>query len=100
MLTTALASLITSGAIAQTTITGEGRVSYKTNSMDKGVTNITTPNTQYGFGAEQQVNVQTKGKLNVGGLDYADGFSIENYGEQQVTLFNENVYMDLTNASS
>jgi len=100
MLTTALASLITTGAIAQTTITGEIRVSYKTNSMDKGVTNITTPNTQYGFGAEQQINVQTKGKLNVGGLDYAAGFSMENDGEQQSTLFNENMYIDLINASS
>jgi len=100
MLTTALASLITTGAIAQTTITGEIRVSYKTNSMEKGVGNITTPNTQYGFGAEQQINFQTKGKLNVGGLDYAAGFSIENDGEQQSTLFNENMYIDLTNASS
>ena len=100
MLTTALASLITTGAIAQTTITGEIRVSYKTNSMEKGVGNITTPNTQYGFGAEQQINVQTKGKLNVGGLDYAAGFAIENDGEQQSTLFNENMYIDLTNASS
>jgi len=100
MLTTALASLITTGAIAQTTITGEIRVSYKTNSMEKGVGNITTPNTQYGFGAEQQINIQTKGKLNVGGLDYAAGFSIENDGEQQSTLFNENMYIDLTNASS
>ena len=100
MLTTALASLITTGAIAQTTITGEGRISYKTLSMDKGVANTGTKNTQYGFGAEQQINIQTKGKLNLGGLDYAAGFSIENDGEQQTTLFNENVYMDLTNASS
>jgi hypothetical protein len=94
MLTTALASLITTGAIAQTTITGEGRISYKTLSMDKGVANTGTKNTQYGFGAEQQINIQTKGKLNLGGLDYAAGFSIENDGEQQTTLFNENVYMD------
>ena len=100
MLTTALASLITTGAIAQTTITGEGRISYKTLSMPKGVTNMTTKNTQYGFGAEQQINIQTKGKLNLGGLDYAAGFSIENDGDQQTTLFNENTYMDLTNASS
>jgi hypothetical protein len=33
---------------------------------------------------------QTKGKLNLGGLDYAAGFSIENDGEQQTSLFNEN----------
>ena len=100
MLTTALASLITTGAIAQTTITGEGRITYKTLSMEKNTTQIGTKNTQYGFGAEQQINIQNKGKLNLGGLDYAAGFSIENDGEQQVTLFNENVYMDLTNASS
>jgi hypothetical protein len=107
MLTTALASLITTGAIAQTTITGELRVSYKSLSMDKGSANIgasgaanTTENTSYGFGAEQQINIQTKGKLNLGGLDYAAGFSIENDGEQQTTLFNENTYMDLINASS
>ncbi|MGI9082702.1 MAG: hypothetical protein ACR2IW_00610, partial [Candidatus Fonsibacter lacus] len=106
MLTTALASsLITSGAIAQTTITGELRVSYKNLHMDKGTANGVGPantleNTNYGFGAEQQINVQTKGKLNLGGLDYAAGFAIENDGEQQTTLFNENVYMDLTNASS
>ena len=100
MLTTALASLITSGAIAQTTITGEGRISYKTLTMDKNTNNAGTKNTQYGFGAEQQINIQTKGKLNLGGLDYAAGFSIENDGDQQTTLFNENTYMDLTNASS
>ena len=107
MLTTALASLITTGAIAQTTITGELRVSYKSLSMDKGTGNVgvsgatnVTENTSYGFGAEQQINVQTKGKLNIGGLDYAAGFSLENDGEQQTSLFNENTYMDLTNASS
>ena len=100
MLTTALASLITTGAIAQTTITGEGRISYKTLSMDKGTANTGTKNTSYGFGAEQQINIQTKGKLNLGGLDYAAGFSLENDGEQQTTVFNENVYMDLINASS
>ena len=100
MLTTALASLITTGAIAQTTITGELRVSYKSLSMDKDTTNLANQNTQYGFGAEQQINIQTKGKLNLGGLDYAAGFSIENDGEQQTSLFNENTYMDLINASS
>ena len=101
MLTTALAStLITSGAIAQTTITGELRINYKSLEMKKNTDNLGTKNNNDGFGAEQQINIQTKGKLNVGGLDYAAGFSIENDGEQQTTLFNENVYMDLTNASS
>jgi hypothetical protein len=100
MLTTAIASVLTTAAIAQTTITGELRLSYKGVSADKGTVGTTTKDTLYGFGAEQQINIQTKGKLNLGGLDYAAGFSIENDGEQTGTLFNENVYMDLTNASS
>jgi hypothetical protein len=104
MLTTAIASVITSAAIAQTSITGELRLSYKDVTAPRGLANTgtvgTTNNTSYGFGAEQQINIQTKGKLNLGGLDYAAGFSIENDGEQTSTLFNENVYMDLTNASS
>ena len=104
MLTTAIASVITSAAIAQTSITGELRLSYKDVTAPRGLANTgaigSTNNTSYGFGAEQQINIQTKGKLNLGGLDYAAGFSIENDGEQTGTLFNENVYMDLTNASS
>jgi Gram-negative porin len=102
MLTTAIASVLTTAAIAQTTITGELRISYKDVSAPKGLTasNSGTPDTSYGFGAEQQINIQTKGKLNVGGLEYAAGFAIENDGEQTGTLFNENVYIDLTNASS
>jgi hypothetical protein len=100
MLTTAIASVFTTAAIAQTSITGELRINYKTVEAPKGLGNSTTPNTAYGFGAEQQINFANKGKLNVGGLDYAAGFSIENDGEQTGTLFNENVYFDLTNASS
>jgi hypothetical protein len=100
MLTTAIASVLTTAAIAQTTITGELRISYKDETMSKGTAGTGTSDTVYGFGAEQQINIQTKGKLNVGGLDYAAGFSIENDGEQTGTLFNENVYMDFTNASS
>jgi hypothetical protein len=102
MLTTAIASVLATSAMAQTTITGELRINYKDGSMSKGIANASagTPDTIYGFGAEQQINFATKGKLNVGGLDYASGFSIENDGEQTGTLFNENVYIDLTNASS
>ena len=100
MLTTAIASVLTSAAIAQTSITGELRISYKDVSADKGLASTGTKDTAYGFGAEQQINIQNKGKLKVGGLDYAAGFSIENDGEQTGTLFNENVYMNLINASS
>jgi hypothetical protein len=108
MLTTAIASVLTTAAIAQTTITGELRLNYKLQAMDKGIAPglvaaggaTTTADSVNGFGAEQQINIQTKGKLNVGGLDYAAGFSIENDGEQTGTLFNENVYMDFINQSS
>ena len=102
MLTTAIASVLTSAAIAQTSITGELRINYKDVSAPKGFAAAATgtKDTAYGFGAEQQINFANKGKLNIGGLDYAAGFSIENDGEQTGTLFNENVYMDLTNASS
>ena len=102
MLTTAIASVLTTAAIAQTSITGELRINYKDVSAAKGLVGTAsgTKDTSYGFGAEQQINIQTKGKLNLGGLDYAAGFSIENDGEQTGTLFNENVYMDFTNASS
>jgi len=100
MLTTAIASVLTTAAIAQTSITGELRLNWKSVSGSKGLTAAGTKDTSYGFGAEQQINFATKGKLNLGGLDYAAGFSIENDGEQTGTLFNENVYMDFTNASS
>ena len=101
MLTTAIASVLTTAAIAQTSITGELRLNYKDVSMSKGAAGTATVKDRaYGFGAEQQINFATKGKINLGGLDYAAGFSIENDGEQTGTLFNENVYMDFTNASS
>lgn len=96
MLTTALAGLLVGGnAIAQTTITGELRLALHS-SAAKGDTTAS----KRSIGNEQQINIQTKGKLNVGGLDYAAGFSLENDGSQTGTLYNENVYMDFTNASS
>jgi hypothetical protein len=134
MLTTAIASVLVTSAMAQTTITGELRINYKAISADKtpfgnqtaaagtvsGYNLVNTANTSpitqttiagavgtaqngdtyQGFGSEQQINIQTKGKLNIGGLEYAAGFSLENDGDQGSTLFNENTYMDFTNASS
>jgi hypothetical protein len=98
MLTTAIASVLTTAAIAQTTITGELRVNYKAVGSEAATGTTTTSNR--GFGNEAQINFQTKGKLNVGGLDYAAGFAMENDGVQATALFNENTYMDFTNASS
>jgi len=104
MLTTAMVSVITTAAIAQTSVTGQLRISYSDISGDKGLaaanTTSTTKDTAYGFGSEQQINIQNKGKLPAFGLDYAAGFAIENDGVQTTSLFNENVYIDLINASS
>jgi hypothetical protein len=97
LLTTAIAGVMVSGsAFAQTSISGELRLNYKA----LGNVSPTGTGAVNGFGQEQQINIQTKGKLNVLGLDYAAGFSLENDGTQTTTLFNENVYMDFTNASS
>jgi hypothetical protein len=92
--TTALAGVVLSGsAFAQTTITGELRLGYKAQSHGAAASS------SRGFGTEQQINIQTKGKTNIG-WDYAAGFSLENDGEQTGTLFNENTYMDFTNVGS
>ena len=100
MLTTAMVSVITTAAIAQTTITGELRISGTMLDADKGFAATSgTKNSSYGMGSEQQINIQTKGKLNLGGLDYAAGFAIENDGDQATTIFNENTFIDLTASS-
>jgi len=72
LLTTALAgSLVAGSALAQTSITGSLAVSYKSiNGKNDSVSNRS-------FGKESQLNVQNKGKLNIGGLSYAAGFSLE-----------------------
>ena len=92
LLTSALvgSTLLASNAIAQTTVTGNLNISYKTGSLDKATSQV---NGGRGFGNEQQINIQNKGKLN-NGMDYAAGFSLENDGTQTGTLFNENVYID------
>ena len=93
LVTTALSGLLIAGsANAQTTVTGELRINYGAASADGAAANA--GKSQRGFGAEQQLNIQTKGKLNIGGIEYAAGFAMENDGEQTTTLFNENTYMD------
>jgi hypothetical protein len=92
LLTSALigSTLLASNAIAQTTVTGNLNIAYKAISVEPAASAGTTGR---GFGNEQQINIQNKGKLN-NGLDYAAGFSIENDGAQTGSLFNENVYID------
>jgi hypothetical protein len=92
--TTALAGVVLTGsAFAQTTVSGELRLGYKAMSHGAAATS------SRGFGTEQQINIQNKGKTNIG-WDYAAGFSLENDGEQTGTLYNENVYMDFINPGS
>jgi hypothetical protein len=72
LITTALAgSLVAGSAIAQTSITGSLAVSYKS---VQGKNKTANGNS---FGKESQLNVANKGKLNIGGLSYAAGFSLE-----------------------
>ena len=72
LITTALASSLVAGsALAQTTVTGSLGVSYKSVQGKNSTANGNS------FGKESQINVANKGKLNIGGLSYAAGFSLE-----------------------
>jgi hypothetical protein len=72
LLTTALAgSLVAGSALAQTSITGSLTASYKSVNGKNGTASNRS------FGKESQLNVANKGKLNIGGLTYAAGFSLE-----------------------
>jgi len=93
--TTALAAVFISGsAIAQTTVTGELRIGYKSAETVKGTSGVNN-----GFGTETQINIQTKGKTNIG-LDYAAGVSLEWDGDQTASPNNENAYMDFTSGNT
>jgi hypothetical protein len=93
--TTALAAVFISGsAIAQTTVTGELRIGYKAVETVKQ-----TSGANNGFGTESQINVQTKGKTNVG-LDYAAGMSFEWDGDQTAAVTNENTYIDFISGNT
>lgn len=90
LLTTALSN-------AQTTVGGNMRVGLKATSSDfgKGSNSLMTK--------ETQINIANKGKLNVGGLDYAAGFSIEADGSDanlSSGTHYENNYINIINASS
>ena len=89
LLTTALSN-------AQTTVGGNMRVGLKATSSDfgKGSNSLMTKETQF--------NIANKGKLNVGGLDYAAGFSLELDGSDTAVMGAnyENNYINIINASS
>ena len=89
LLTTALSN-------AQTTVGGNMRVGLKATASDfsKGSNSLMTK--------ETQINIANKGKLNVGGLDYAAGFSVEFDGSDSTVPgpTYENNYINIINASS
>lgn len=95
LVSTALVSSILTGvAFSQTTITGEMRIGYKTHYDTQD-----TIDSARGFGTEQQINIQNKGKTNFG-WDYASGFSIEVDNNSAASAFDENVFIDFINPSS
>jgi hypothetical protein len=98
LLSTAIASatLVASNAIAQTTVSGSLDISYK---MVGSNTTAATTNSFNGFGKEAQINIQNKGKLN-NGMDYAAGFSLEDDGNQNTALFNENTFINLISGNT
>ena len=95
LLTTALASSLVAGsALAQTAVTGSLTVSYKSiNGKNDTVS-------RQSFGKESQLNVSNKGKLNIGGLSYAAGFSLEFDGADGVYSYTPNTSSTFTQGSS
>jgi hypothetical protein len=86
LITTALASSLVAGsAIAQTTVTGSLGVSYKSVQGKNSTANGNS------FGKESQINVANKGKLNIGGLSYAAGFSLEFDGADGIYTYTPGV---------
>jgi len=104
LLSTALTGVIlTTSAIAQTSVTGNMTVGLRAAS-EKGAAGAVSTASKRGMLVETQVNVQNKGKLN-NGLNYAAGFALEFDGDQTASatgaksINNENTYIDLISAS-
>ena len=102
LLSTALTgALLTTSAIAQTTVTGNMTVGLRS-TAEKAAAGATSTASQRGMLAETQLNVQNKGKLN-NGMDYAAGFALEfdanettsSTGAHARSIANENTFIDL-----
>ena len=90
---------LVSNSSAQTTITGNMAISY--NSVSD-VANTLVGNSYEGFGRETQINIANKGKLNVGNLSYAAGFSLEFDGGDTINQdqTQENMYIDIISGNT
>lgn len=100
LLSTALTgALLTTSAIAQTSVTGNMTIGLRS-TAETGAAGAISTASKRGMLVETQLNVQSKGKLN-NGMDYAAGFALEFDGDQTASttgaksINNENVYIDL-----
>lgn len=86
---------------AQTTITGQLDLTYKSISSD-GAGTAGTAKSYRGFGKETQINIANKGNLNVAGLSYAAGFSLEADGGETLAggAHSENTYLDIISGNT
>ncbi len=93
-----LIGLAATQASAQTTVSGNMAISFAAVSADKPVTG----NSYQGFGRETQINIANKGKLNVGDLSYAAGFSLEFDGgdTNNSDQTQENMYIDFISGNT
>jgi len=104
LLSTALTGvIITTSAIAQTSITGNMTVGLRATSEKSATAGSNSASgSKRGMLAETQLNVQNKGKLN-NGLDYAAGFALEFDANETTStgsthgrsIANENTFIDL-----
>lgn len=103
LLSTALTGVILStSAIAQTTVGGNMTVGLRATS-EQGAAGAVSTQSKRGMLMETQVNIANKGKLNVGNLNYAAGFSLEfdaNVNSTQQSIANENAYIDLISGTT
>jgi hypothetical protein len=90
---------LVSNSSAQTTVTGNMAISL--NSVSD-VPTTATGNSYRGFGRETQINIANKGKLNVGNLSYAAGFSFEFDGSDTINhdTTQENMYIDIISGNT
>ena len=79
-------------AIAQTTISGELAIAFKSQSYDTAI------KSKRGFGRESQINVANKGKL-VNGMNYTAGFSLEFDGVGRTSTTNQQTLTQTEGAS-
>jgi hypothetical protein len=105
LVTSALTSsliFLGSNAIAQTKIDGSLTLGYKQVYNDLAASKTADRNA---FGREAQLNISNSGNLNVGGLKYAAGFSLEfdgtnerdatNSNGNNTSISNENTYVNI-----